>query len=47
MFPRISLPFSSGDLSLGFFGIEKLDVYRGNLREALTDEGEVSAAGWD
>jgi Ca2+-dependent lipid-binding protein len=40
-FPRIVAPLAAGDVSLGFFGVENFDVYRGRMEDSLTDEREM------
>jgi len=40
-FPRFVVPLTSGDVSLGFFGVEAFDVHKGNLHEPMSDEAEV------
>jgi len=40
-FPRFVVPLASGDVSLGFFGVENFDIHRGRPDEALTDEQEI------
>ena len=40
-FPRIVVPFSVMDVSLGFVSIENLGVYRGGKDKGFTDEPEV------
>jgi Ca2+-dependent lipid-binding protein len=39
--PRFVVPLAAGDVSLGFFGVEKFDVYLGRVGDDLTDERDL------
>jgi hypothetical protein len=41
--PRIMIPLSSGDVSLGFLGLDQLEIYLRGVNEKLFEEKEIVA----